>query len=351
MAMTGTVVEGGKECDPGSWLAEQSLMPEFFDAQASATSMAAAATTASPFYRLTVADVQVVLHRSPTSRPHALEEPEITGFLGLLEGVLDEFRPDLLINFGVDSLAVEIRRRARARGIVVVVALHDFNYRGRDLLQDLDAVIVPSQFAASYYRRALDLTCSVLPCPMPIGRSRALSREPRYVMFVNPSHEKGVFAFARIADELGRRRPDIPILVVEGSGTERTLVDCDLDLRAHGNVSVMAHTPDPRVFSGVTRICLMPSLRWESQPLVAIEAMINGVPAVGSDLGGMPEALGDSGSLDMPRNHALHWNPSALRLPIAHFRRERSTKRVPLSADRIPAPKAVWRSAYHVTIA
>ena len=66
--------------------------------------------------------------------------------------------------------------------------------------------------------------------------------------------------FARIADELGRRRPDIPILVVEGRGTERTLVDCGIDLRVHGNVSLMANTPDPRHFWGVTRVCLMPSL-------------------------------------------------------------------------------------------
>jgi glycosyltransferase involved in cell wall biosynthesis len=314
MAMTRTVADAGKEFDPGSWLAEQGLMPEFFDGQASATSTAAPATTASPFYRLTVADVQVVLHKSATSQPHAPEEPEITGFLCLLEGVLDEFRPDVLINFGDDSLAPEIRRRARARGIAVVLALHDFNFRSRDLLQDMDAVIVPSHFVASYYRRVLDLSCEVLPCPIAIDRSRARSREPRFVTFVDPTYEKGVFAFARIADELGRRRPDIPLLVVEGSGTERTLVDCGLDLRAHGNISLMAHTPDPRIFWGVTRICVMPSLRWESQPLVAIEAMTNGVPVVGSDRGGMPEALGDSGIvLGLPSR----LGPAARELPTA----------------------------------
>jgi glycosyltransferase involved in cell wall biosynthesis len=132
---------------------------------------------------------------------------------------------------------------------------------------------VPSRFAASYYRRSLDLTCTVLPYLMAVDRFKVASREPRYVTFVNPSHEKGVFAFARIADELGRRRPDIPLLVVEGRGTERTLVDCGLDLRAHGNVSLMRHTPDPRLFWGATRICVMPSLWWENQPHVAIEAM------------------------------------------------------------------------------
>ena len=195
-AMTGTVLETGEELDPAYCLADQGLTPELFHGLASATSTAAPVRTASPLYRLAVADVQVVLHRSPTSQPQALEEPVIAGFAGLLECVLDEFRPDVLINFADDSLPPEIRRRARARGIAVVAAFHDFNYRSRDVVQDGDAAIVPSQFAASYYRRILDLSCEVLPWPISIDRSRALSRDPRYVTFVNPSFEKGVFAFA-----------------------------------------------------------------------------------------------------------------------------------------------------------
>jgi hypothetical protein len=38
----------------------------------------------------------------------------------------------------------------------------------------------------------------------------------------------------------------------------------------------------------------------------------------------------------MPRNRALHWNPSALRLPIARFRRERSPIRRILFATPHP---------------
>lgn len=39
--------------------------------------------------------------------------------------------------------------------MAVVFALHNFNYRGRGAFEDVDSVIVPSRFAASYYRRAL----------------------------------------------------------------------------------------------------------------------------------------------------------------------------------------------------
>ena len=57
----------------------------------------------------------------------------------------------------------------------------------------------------------------------------------------------------------------------------------------------MAHTADPRDFWGVTKVCLLPSVWWENQPLVAVEAMTNGIPVIGSDRGGVPETLGDAG--------------------------------------------------------
>ena len=45
----------------------------------------------------------------------------------------------------------------------------------------------------------------------------------------------------------------------------------------------------------------MPSLWWENQPLVAIEAMINGIPVIGSNRGGIPETLGEGGfALPLP---------------------------------------------------
>jgi len=139
------------------------------------------------------------------------------------------------------------------------------------------------------------LECHCLPNLVDFDRARAANREPAYIAFINPSHEKGVFAFARIADELGRTRPDIPLLVVESRASERTLVDSGLDLRGHGSIHLASHVRDVGDFWGVTRICLMPSLWWETQGLVAIEAMINGIPVIGSDRGALPETLGDAG--------------------------------------------------------
>ena len=47
---------------------------------------------------------------------------------------------------------------------------------------------------------------------------------PLYLTFVNPHPVKGLFVFARIAEQIARRRPEIPILVVDSRarGSART---------------------------------------------------------------------------------------------------------------------------------
>ena len=113
--------------------------------------------------------------------------------------------------------------------------------------------------------------------------------------FINPQPDKGAAVFARIAIELNRRRPDIPLLVVEGRGTSDALAGLPVDLSSLTNLNRMANTPDPRDFYQVSRAVLMPSLWRESLGRVAIEAMANGIPVLASDRGALPETLGDAG--------------------------------------------------------
>jgi len=147
-----------------------------------------------------------------------------------------------------------------------------------------------------------------------LGRVRVDRPDPRFLTFVNPCPDKGLYPFARIADELGRRRPEIPLLVVESRGTRRDLDACGLDLRRHPNIHLMPQTSDPREFWGLTRVCLVPSVGRESQGLVAVEAMANGIPVVASDRGALPETLGDAGVvLPLPD----HLTPGSRHLPTA----------------------------------
>jgi glycosyltransferase involved in cell wall biosynthesis len=305
-ALSGSMLDLDQEVEPLEWLAGLGVAFE--------KCRDGAATHLPAHCRGSVGGVPVTLYLGPTTRLHDAGDPEREEFLRLFDSTAARLRPQVVIAYGGNRLASEVRSRARAGGMAVVFPLHNFHYTEPDSFAHADAVLVPSNFAADYYREALALHCTILPYLIDPARVRAERQQARYVTFVNPSVEKGVYAFARIADELGRLRPDIPILVVEGRGTESTVAACGLDLRARGNVFFMAHTPDPRAFWSVSRLCLLPSLWWENQPLVAVEAMINGIPVIGSDRGGIPETLGKAG-ITLPLPERL--TPATRMLPTA----------------------------------
>jgi glycosyltransferase involved in cell wall biosynthesis len=310
-ALTGAVSELRDGADFASHLAASGSPIEAHEADSWSTDPRGLWASTPEHYRVTCRGVPVTLYRTATSR--ALDDDlERQNFLRLFAATLARLRPHVLVNYGGDPLAHAMRSMARDEGATVVFALHNFNYPAIEPFTTVDAIIVPSRFAADHYRSTLGLECTVLPNLISLDRVRAVARDPRFITFVNPSYEKGVYAFARIADELGRGRPEIPLLVVEGRGSERTLADCGLDLKRHGNVFLMGHTPDPRRFWEVTRACVMPSVWWENQPLVAVEAMVNGIPVIGSDRGGLPETLGHSGVV-LPLPEWL--TPSTRQLP------------------------------------
>lgn len=92
--------------------------------------------------------------------------------------------------------------------------------------------------------------------------------------------------------------------MVEGHGKAGWLQHTGLDMGALGNVFVMANTPGPRHFYQVSKIVLMPSLRWESFPRVAVEWLANGIPVLGSNSGGLPETLHGADFLfDIPERY------------------------------------------------
>ncbi len=115
-----------------------------------------------PHYRLVAGNVPVTLYRSPINHRNSPDD-ECEDFLRLFERVLEQFRPDILITYGGDRLAMEIRARARARKVAVVFALHNLSDSSDGPFADVDAILVSSQFAADHYRAWLGLDCTVLP--------------------------------------------------------------------------------------------------------------------------------------------------------------------------------------------
>lgn len=258
--LTGITLDMAIDVNPVAWLAERGWRCEEIGGHSWDVGAEGIRAGVVPQLRVIAHGVPVTLQCGPTTRSHRPDEAECREFLRLFDEVAGRFRPDVVVGYGGGRLQRDVFDRARTLGAATVFNLHNCRYQSPEPFQGIDAVRVPSEFAARHYRETLGLDCVVLPNPVDRERVRVESVEPKYLTFVNPTVEKGVGVFARIADELGRRRPEIPLLVVEAIGNESNVVAPGLDLRGHGNVFLMAHTPDPRHFYRVSRALLVPSL-------------------------------------------------------------------------------------------
>ncbi len=284
--------------------------------------------------------VPVTIFSSISSRGGWVNAEEVAAFLTACKIFLTRNRPDVVWTYGGDPVSQALHRLVKRLGIPILFALHNFAYRDAAMFAPIDYTIVPTEFCRQYYWDTLGLACEVLPLvmdwervtvsnwtksphpnPLPAGegtdrpppnplpegeRTMSGSRVqtvgqvanlphvlPQYVTFVNPEPRKGVHVFARIAEVLARRRPDIPVLLVEGAARTNVLARLGIDFGCLKNVKVMPNTPDPREFYAATRLILMPSLM-ENAGFVAMEAMTNGIPVLASNRGGLPETIGGS---------------------------------------------------------
>ena len=219
--------------------------------------------------------------------------------------------------YGGDAVSLAVQQLVKRLDIPIVFALHNFAYRDPVAFRLVDYVTVPTEFCRQHYWNAMGLASLPLPLvvdpervevaagsiqrphpsPLPEGEGTA------YVTFVNPEPRKGVHIFARIAELLSERRPDIPLLVLEGANKASFLPQLGIDLSGVRNLRIMPNAPSAREFLGATRILLMPSLM-ENAALVAMEAMLNGIPVLASNRGGLPETIGNAGFLfDIPSRY------------------------------------------------
>lgn len=233
--------------------------------------------------------------------------------LGEFDASLEHLRPDVVAIRSSDPLARDVLSRSAARGAARALWVEDADFVDSATLAEVDLALVPSRFLARYLLEAYGVDAAVVPPAILPSHAVAGDGDPRYLTFLDPTPENGVYAFARIAEELAGRRPDIPVLVIEGRGTEATVAACGLELRRHGSVFFMGATPDPRLYWGETRVCLIPSLAWDASGHVAGQAVLNGIPVLASDRGSLPETVGDAGLvLPLPDRltPATRWLPT-----------------------------------------
>ena len=246
-----------------------------------------------PVVHYAVRDVPVTLlltRHNDESRP---DRAEAAQFLALLEQMLDDFAPDQLIACNGHPMIFEAMSRARARGTTTAFAVRGFGYYERRYFADVDHAFTCSQFLTDVYREKVGLISTPIEPPIHWSSVVAPSESRAFVTFVHPAPHKGLLLFARLADMLGSRRPDIPVLVVQSGQSGGALNSIPgIDFGRYPQIMAAPPVPKPADYFALTRILLVPSVWEEPFGRVAAEAMINGVPPIVGNRGALPDVVG-----------------------------------------------------------
>jgi glycosyltransferase involved in cell wall biosynthesis len=246
-----------------------------------------------PTVKYAVGDVPVTLlltRHNDEARPDAAESRQ---YLSLFDRMLDDFEPDQLIACNGHRMIFEGMARARRRQITTAFAVRGFGYYDPRYFADVDHAFTCSQFLTDVYRDKVGLLSTPIEPPIDWSAVVAPSEARAFVTFVNPSLHKGLLLFARLADMLGSRRPDIPVLVVQSGHSGGSLnAISGLDFSKYPQIMAAPPVPTPADYFALTRLLVVPSVWEEPFGRVAAEAMINAIPPLVSDRGSLPHVVG-----------------------------------------------------------
>ncbi len=265
------------------------------------------------FFNLQDGGIQYLYVRNHSTAIDAQTGGEQRLFFSKYLDLLKQFKPDVVMGYGGDMLSMTVRAEAARRGIPCVYVLCNASHKAFTF-QDCELVLTDSRAAASYY--ADNFGVNVCPVGTFIEPSQvvAAKREPQYVTLINPVPEKGLGIFVRLALMAQQELPQLRFLVVESRGSFAQALACLHDgettaasaaagnagtqaypASLFSNVDVAQHTSDVRQIYARTRLLLVPSLVRENWGRVASEAVLNGIPVLASQSGGLPEAVGTGG--------------------------------------------------------
>ncbi|MFF5766744.1 glycosyltransferase [Streptomyces tanashiensis] len=210
----------------------------------------------------------------------ALSQNSVEHVLGSL---LRDLRPDVM--FTSQEGSAELAAQARPTALVAGL-LHSVSATGLGVLAGRPHhALAVSEFvrARAPHTRGTRLTVMYPPFVPP----RKSTNPPRAtsVLMINPIPAKG----SDLLHDLIRHMPEQHFTLVEGWW------DTAADFAAYPNVTYVPRVYDMEPLYRSHRLLLTPSTVEDAFPRVIVEAALHGVPTVGTDRGGIPEAVGDGG--------------------------------------------------------
>lgn len=221
------------------------------------------------------------------------------------------FNPDVVL---VQAMAaMPVAHAVSQMGVPLVVYWRDVELsRMEGVPTGLNArYIANSAFTADFYRSRFGVDSVVIP-PL-ILRERYVASHPtrEAVVFIGTVPEKGL----EVALQTAASCPGIPFLFVESwivGPVERAATIARIQKLP--NVTFVPHQSNMASVYARARFMLVPS-RWEEAwGRVASEAGFNSIPSIGSNIGGLPEAIGPGGILVEPDAPAADWAAHVRRL-------------------------------------
>lgn len=235
--------------------------------------------------------------------------------MSALRRILARVRPDVVFTSqeGAADIAAQTRPTALVAGI-----LHSVSTTGLDVLAGRPHHgLAVSQFVLRRAPRTDGTQLSVLYPPFTLPEPGQRRRErTRAVLMVNPIPAKG----ADLLHQLIRGMPEQRFTLVEGWwNTAEEFAD-------YPNVTYVPRVYDMSPLYRSHRLLLVPSAVEDAFPRVIIEAALHGTPSIGTDRGGIPEALGNTGIVISAEAGAEEW-VEALRAADHHALGEAARQR------------------------
>lgn len=203
--------------------------------------------------------------------------------LAELDTVLRESAPELVVTSQEGSAVLAERA---GRSVPVVGWIHSVSSTGMEVLQGRPRyALAVSRFVLSRMNTMPDTTAVL--CYPPFTDTNASGGDARTddLLMVNPIPAKG----ARMVKALARRLPERRFTLVEGWW------DTGDEFAGMGNVRYIGRTYEMERLYRSHRLLLVPSVVEDAFPRVIIEAGLAGLPAIGSNRGGIAEAIEDGG--------------------------------------------------------
>lgn len=185
--------------------------------------------------------------------------------------------------------------------------------KSSEVLARAQAVIAIGDHMAAYIEKSLGRPAHVIHPPVygaapyrKFGRFGSGS-----VLMINPCTAKGLPIFLGLAKAF----PDVQFDALNGWGTTP---DDRAALESLPNTRLLKNVPDIEEVLEQSRLLLMPSLWYEGFGLIAMEAMLRGLPVIASNSGGLEEAKRHTGYV-IPVEPIRQWESrfDATHMPVA----------------------------------